>query len=191
MVIFSLSTLNLMIFIKKITYLIFFLLLPGLFIFSCAKIDPVTGEKILIEQDPRKKARDFADKDGGILGGIGIGNKSSGGTFEFASSNVLWRATLKTLEFLPLSNADYSGGIIVYDWYSEKSEREQIKISVRFLSNEVKSDSLQIIGHKKNCDEDNKCITKKIDTNFTEEIKVSIISAARLIKIDEKKKQIK
>ena len=63
-----------MIFIKKITSLIFFLLLPGLFIFSCAKIDPVTGEKILIEQDPRKKARDFADKDGGILGGIGIGN---------------------------------------------------------------------------------------------------------------------
>ena len=95
-----------MIFIKKITYLIFFLLLPGLFIFSCAKTDPITGEKILIEQDPRKKARDFADKDGGILGGIGIGNKSSGGTFEFASSNVLWRATLKTLEFLPLSNAD-------------------------------------------------------------------------------------
>jgi len=191
MVIFSLSTINLMIFIKKITYLIFFLLLPGLFIFSCAKIDPVTGEKILIEQDPKKKARDFADKDGGILGAIGVGNKSSGGTFEFASSNVLWRATLKTLEFLPLSNADYSGGIIVYDWYSEKSEREQIKISVRFLSNEVKSDSLQIIGHKKNCDEDNKCITKKIDNNFTEEIKVSIISAARLIKIDEKKKQIK
>jgi hypothetical protein len=59
------------------------------------------------------------------------------------------------------------------------------------LSNEVKSDSLQVIGHKKNCDENNKCITKKIDNNFAEEIKVSIISAARLIKIDEKKKQIK
>ena len=59
------------------------------------------------------------------------------------------------------------------------------------MSNEVKSDSLQIVGHKKNCDENNKCITKKIDSNFTEEIKGSIISSARLIKIDEKKKQIK
>ena len=74
---------------------------------------------------------------------------------------------------------------------NNKITKEQIKISVRFLSNEVKSDSLQIVGHKKNCDENNKCITKKIDSNFTEEIKGSIISAARLIKIDEKKKQIK
>ena len=179
-----------MIYLKKTRDLLLILLTFVLFS-SCSNTNTDKKDKVLIEPNAQVKTRDFADKDGGILGGIGIGNKSSGGTFEFASSNVLWRATLKTLEFLPLSNADYSGGIVVYDWYSEKSEREQIKISVRFLSNEIKSDSLQIIGHKKNCDENNKCITKKIDNNFAEEIKVSIISAARLIKIDEKKKQIK
>jgi hypothetical protein len=152
----------------------------------CAKIDPVTGEKVIIEPDTRKKSREFVDKQGGLFGDITKGK--SGGTFEFSTSNVLWRATLKNLEFLPLLNADYSGGIIIYDWYSEKIDKEQIKISVRFLSSELKSSSLQVIGHKKVCDDSGKCFIKAIDSNLTESIKDSIISAARTMKIEDSKK---
>ncbi len=152
----------------------------------CAKTDPVTGEKVTIEPDTRKKSREFVDKQGGLFGDFG--KNKSGGTFEFSTSNVLWRATLKNLEFLPLLNADYSGGIIVYDWYSEKIDKEQIKISIRFLSNELKSSSLQIIGHKKVCDDSGKCFIKTIDNNFTESIKESIISAARIMRIEDSKK---
>ena len=75
--------------------------LISLSFYHCAKVDPVTGEKILIEPDTRKKSREFVDKGGGLFGDIG--KNKSGGTFEFASSNVLWRATLKTLDFLPLA----------------------------------------------------------------------------------------
>ena len=119
--------------IKKSKLIIVFF---ALLITSCAKIDPVTGEKILIEPDATKKAREYADKGGGIFGNIN--NIGSGGTkFEFASSNVLWRATLKSLDFLPLLNSDYSGGIIIYDWYSQNNNpKEQIKISVQFLKHE-------------------------------------------------------
>ena len=152
----------------------------------CAKTDPVTGEKVIIEPDTRKKSREFVDKQGGLFGDITKGK--SGGTFEFSTSNVLWRATLKNLEFLPLLNADYSGGIIIYDWYSEKIDKEQIKISVRFLSSELKSSSLQVIGHKKVCDDLGKCFIKAIDSNLTESIKDSIISAARTMKIEDSKK---
>ena len=152
----------------------------------CAKIDPVTGEKVIIEPDTRKKSREFVDKQGGLFGDIT--KEKSGGTFEFSTSNVLWRATLKNLEFLPLLNADYSGGIIIYDWYSEKIDKEQIKISVRFLSSELKSSSLQVIGHKKVCDDLGKCFIKAIDNNLTESIKDSIISAARTMKIEDSKK---
>jgi hypothetical protein len=152
----------------------------------CAKTDPVTGEKVIIEPDTRKKSREFVDKQGGLFGDITKGK--SGGTFEFSTSNVLWRATLKNLEFLPLLNADYSGGIIIYDWYSEKIDKEQIKISVRFLSSELKSSSLQVIGHKKVCDDSGKCLIKAIDSNLTESIKDSIISAARTMKIEDSKK---
>ena len=155
----------------------------------CAKIDPVTGEKILIETDERKKAREFVDKKGGLFGEIG--KSSSGTNFEFSTSNVLWRATLKNLDFLPLVNADYSGGIIVYDWYSNKGDKQSIKISVRFLSNELKSSSVVVAGHKKICDETGKCFIEKLDNKFTDEIKESVISTARQIKIEDSKKDTK
>ena len=167
------------------------LLFSTLLITSCAKIDPVTGEKILIEPDATKKAREFADKGGGIFGNIN--NVGSGGTkFEFASSNVLWRATLKSLDFLPLLNSDYSGGIIIYDWYAQNNNpKEQIKISVQFLNNELRSDSIKITAHKKICETTDRCSNSTIDQNFANSIKESIITTARTLKIEEAKKEKK
>ena len=170
---------------KSLLFLTFLMILLN----HCAKTDPVTGEKILEETDPAKKAREFAAKQGGLFGDIGKNN--SGTNFEFSTSNVLWRATLKNLDFLPLANADYSGGIIVYDWYSNKGENQSIKISVRFLSNELKSSSVVVAGHKKICDDLGKCFVEKLDNKFTEEIKESVIATARQIKIEDTKKDTK
>jgi len=172
---------------KKINYISTFCIL--VFILQCAKVDPVTGEKVIIEPNPTEKAREAARKSGGLFGDIM--NKNTTNTFEFSTSNVLWRATLNNLDFLPLINADYSGGIIVYDWFSEKTENKSIKISVRFLSNELKSSSIVIAGHKKTCDDVGKCFVEKLDNKFTNEIKESIISTARQIKIEDSKKDSK
>ena len=170
---------------------IFLSLLFCIFILNCSKTDSVTGEKILIEPDPQKKAREFADKGGGIFGDIN-NKKSSSTSVDFASSNVMWKATLKTLEFWPLSKTDDSGGIIVYDWYSQTNNpREQIKISVRFLSNELKSDSIKVIAHKKICDSVDKCSNSTLDEKFSNTVKENIITSARLLKIEEAKKEKK
>jgi hypothetical protein len=170
-------------------YLIFLFLL-FLFTNNCAKTDPVTGEKILIEPNTKLKAENAAKDGKGIFGDIG--GKKSATVFDFATSNVLWRASLKSLEFMPLINADYSGGVIVYDWYSENlNSNEQIKVSVRFVNNEVRSDSIEVLIHKKVCDTNNKCITTKMDKNFTSEIKDKIIVSARQMKIEESKKENK
>jgi len=156
--------------------------------FACAKTDPVTGEKILIETDPNKRAREAANKGGGIFGDLTKSKASN--NFDFATSNPLWRATLKSLDFLPLINADYSGGVIVYDWYSENlNSKEQIKISIRFLSNDLRADSLQITSHKRVCDENNKCFISKLNDNFSNEIKDTILITARNLKIEEAKKE--
>ena len=183
------KTLKIMNFSKNSLKSLFFLTILMILLNHCAKTDPVTGEKILEETDPAKKARDFAAKQGGLFGDIGKNN--SGTNFEFSTSNVLWRATLKNLDFLPLVNADYSGGIIVYDWYSNKGENQSIKISVRFLSNELKSSSVVVAGHKKICDDLGKCFVEKLDNKFTEEIKESVIATARQIKIEDTKKDTK
>jgi hypothetical protein len=158
-----------------------------MFLSNCAeRIDPASGEKVRIEPNPQTKAKEFAEKGQGIFGDIN-NKKSSGTTFEFSTSNVLWRATLKSLDFLPLINADYSGGIIVYDWYSNNSSNEQIKITVRFLSNELRSESIEIISHKKTCDQNNKCVTEKLNNNLSADIKDKILLAARTMRIEENK----
>ena len=161
------------------------------FINNCSKSDPVTGKTEVIEPNPYKRAQQIAEKGGGIFGDINRVGKSSG-NYEFSTSNVLWRATLKNLEFLPLLNADYAGGIIIYDWYSQSNNpNEQIKISVQFLSNELRSDSVKIIAHKKICDNFNKCSNTSSDQKFADTIKDSIIASARTLKIEEAKKEKK
>ncbi len=183
------KTQQFMTFLENLLKRLFIFLSLLVFLGNCAKVDPVTGEKVLEETDTRKKSREFVDKQGGLFGEIG--KRSSGTTFEFSTSNVLWRATLKNLDFLPLANADYSGGIIVYDWYSNKDDKQSIKISVRFLSNELKSSSIVVAGHKKICDDTGKCFVEKLDNKFTDEIKESVISTAREIKIEDSKKDTK
>jgi hypothetical protein len=175
--------------------LILFVFFPFLLFYGCVnkKIDPIKGEVDRIEVDPNKKAREFADKGGGIFGDINRIGKSSGSVnYEFASSNILWRATLKSLDFLPLLNADYSGGVIIYDWYSQTNNpKEQIKISIQFLNNELRADSIKITAHKKICDRADRCSNSTLDQNFANSIKENIIASARSLKIEESKKEKK
>ena len=175
---------------KNLTIKTVFLSIIVIALNQCAKIDPITGEKVLEETNTRTKAEQFRDRQGGIFGAIGQ-NKSSN-TFEFSTSNVLWRATLKSLDFLPLMNADYSGGVIIYDWYSQTNNpKEQIKISVQFLNNELRSDSIKITAHKKICENMDRCSNSTIDQNFANSIKENIIASARMLKIEEAKKEKK
>ena len=171
---------------KKINYIgIFFIFI---FILQCAKVDPITGEKVIIEPNTTEKAREAAKKGGGLFGDIM--NKNTSNTFEFSTSNVLWRATLSSLDFLPIANADYSGGVIIYDWYSDNlNSKEQIKITVRFLSSELKSNSIEILAHNRKCDINNNCVISIANNNITSEIKEKIISTARKIKIQESNKE--
>ena len=104
-----------------------------------------------------------------------------GTNYEFATSNAMWRATLDILDFLPLANVDYSGGIITTDWYNEgTSADESIKITVRFLTNEIRSDGLKIVVHKKRCNIKQKCTVKKISSALEHELRVAILKKAVL-----------
>jgi hypothetical protein len=174
---------------KLTNFLILFLL-----VINCSKVDPVTGEKVLIETNPQVKSRKAADEGGGIFGDVLKGGKSSNSnTYDFSSSNVLWKATLKTLDFMPLLNADYRGGVIIYDWYSDNDNLgEQIKVTVRFLSNELRSDSINITAHKKICEDNTiKCKTIKLNDGFNNEIKNTILTSARTLRIEEEKSKNK
>ena len=110
-----------------------------------------------------------------------MGNNSQGGTFDFASSNELWRATLDTIDFMPLVSANYSGGIIITDWYNDASSAGQsVKISVRFLTNEVRADALDVKIFTKNCDTTVDCKITEDKGTLVLEITKSILKKAAI-----------
>ena len=108
-----------------------------------------------------------------------IGSSGRGGNFEFASSNELWRASLDTIDFIPLASVNYSGGLIITDWYSNNnSTDESVKISIRFLTNEIRSDALDIKVFTKTCDNKNKCKIFEKSENLIAELKREILKKA-------------
>jgi hypothetical protein len=147
---------------------------------SCGIYKPSDARKVSPNADERVKKNLEEGKGFSMMGAIG--GRGSGTNYQFASSNPLWRATLEILDFLPLSNIDYSGGIIITDWYNEgTASNESIKITVRFLSNEIRADGIKIIVHKKVCNQTQKCTTKKIKSSLEEEVKNAILRKAVLL----------
>jgi len=125
----------------------------------------------------------------------GIFNSSrlqKGTTYDFATSNVMWRATLETLDFMPLTSVNYSGGLVLTDWYSPKlGTNESIKIEVRFLDSELKASSIKVNSFKKKCAKDNNCQITKSSKEFNSKIKNNILEKARALKIDSEKNKNK
>ena len=146
------------------------------FLLSCGIYKPVDARKV----SPNSKERVKKNLEEGKGFSIGKAMKGGGGTnYQFASSNPMWRATLEILDFLPLSNVDYSGGIITTDWYNEGTALdESIKITVRFLTNEIRSDGIRIIVHKKRCNIEQSCKISKISSAIEQELQVAILKKA-------------
>ena len=116
-------------------------------------------------------------------------NAGGGGNFSFGNSNELWRATLDILDFTPLSNVDYGGGIIITDWYSsENNLNESIKISIQFLSDEIRADGLLVKIYQKDCVSQLNCAVELIETDLNQEIKLAILKKAAQIKLGDIKK---
>ena len=122
--------------------------------------------------------------------GISFGGpKRQGGVFDFASSNEMWRASIEVLDFVSFTNASYSGGIIITDWFSgnnkdEETKPRELKITVRFLSNEIRADGLKVIVHEKLCSSIDKsdCQIQKIESEITNQIKLAILKKASIFK---------
>ena len=118
--------------------------------------------------------------------------KRKAGDFEFASSNELWRASLDVIDFMPLSSVNYSGGMIITDWYSDqKNSGESLKISIRFLTNEVRSDAINIKVFYKICETANNCVISEKTGNIVNELKREILKIAAQYKEIEDKENFK
>ena len=139
--------------------------------------------------DPRERVRKNLEEGRGFTVMGGIKNRGKSCEFDFASSNELWRASLDIIDFMPLVSANYSGGIIITDWYSSGSNmNESIKISIRFLTNEVRSDALDIKVFYKNCGQNDSCQISEKKGSLVAELNKKILSRAAVYAKEKKKK---
>ena len=167
-------------------YLLIILLL---FAYSCAVPQALKPKKI--DSNTPVNADERARKnieEGRGISIKGVMDRNKGTTFQFSSSNPLWRASLETIDFMPLATVDYSGGIIITDWYTDTGNpREAIKITLRFLSNEIRSNSIKVIVHNKKCSPTQNCTVSEIDSNIKFELQKSILSKDSLLEKQSKK----
>tara|TARA_B100000579_G_scaffold412092_1_gene403480 strand:- start:183 stop:731 length:549 start_codon:yes stop_codon:yes gene_type:complete len=170
--------------------IIFMLFLTGCknpFRYTDAREVPVSGEE---------RVRKNIEEGRGIKI---LGGKKQGGVFDFASSNELWRASIEVLDFVSFTNASYSGGILITDWFSGNTSNEgnnsqrELKITVRFLSNEIRADGIKIIIHEKVCSDQSKvdCNINKIESKIGNEIKLAILKKAAILKKESENKSNK
>ena len=142
--------------------------------------------------NPEARVKKNLEEGRGFRLDTSIRNAGKGGDFMFASANELWRASLDTIDFMPLSSVNYSGGIIITDWYSDGNNLEEsVKISIRFLTNEVRTDALDIKVFYKQCNQLINCKITQKTGSLVAELKREILSKAALYKKQKKDKNFK
>ena len=166
-------------------YSIFFSIFLIFLVTSCGLYKKSDARKV--SGNPQERVKANMEKGAGFrIKNLG---KGSDGNFQFSTSNEMWRAALDVLDFAPLGNVDYSGGIIITDWFNDAEEpKNSLKITVRFLSNEIRADGLQIILHKKTCGQQFECVVGSYSSKVSGQIKLAILKRAAIIsKMDEDK----
>ena len=171
------------IFLKKFSLLPIFLIIL-ISLNSCGKNFFRSADARKVSPDPRERVQKNLEEGKGFRLNDAVKNRvGRGGNFEFASSNELWRASLDIIEFMPLTSANYSGGIIITDWYSNSTNpNETIKITIRFLTNEIRSDAIDINVFYKKCDAEYKCVVQKNNKNIEAELRREILKKATIYK---------
>ena len=172
--------------LKKFINLSFFLLFLPFLITSCG----LGVDTRKYPANPKEKVKKNMEEGRGFRLMDAVNKKTGTSNYEFASSNELWRASLDAIDFMPLSSVNYSGGIIITDWYSNNQEtNESIKISIRFLTNEIRSDALDIKVFKKICKTNLNCKTSEGYDELVTELKGKILKTAKIYETRKKEKK--
>ena len=151
------------------------IVMSSVLLISCGGWDPQSARKVPVK-GPERAAKNVKEGKGVSLRDF---TKRGTTTYEFSTSNPMWRAAFDVIDFMPLVTVDYSGGTIITDWYTDnRAPNESLKFTIRFLSSELRADSIKIIIHKKVCAEKSNCVIKKISSKLEDEIRTAIVKRA-------------
>jgi hypothetical protein len=112
----------------------------------------------------------------------GIGGAPSGAGISV--NGYLWRATLDTISFMPLAQADPFGGIILTDWYSPPdTEKERFKVNVYILDSELRADGLRVSVFRQRRDANGVWVNAEVSTDTGTNLENAILKRARQMRV--------
>ena len=174
---------------KPLISRIFLSIIAIIYLTSCDGLKPAPSDARKVSPNVKERVRQNIEEGKGFRL---MGGDKKGGVFDFASSNEMWRASLDTIDFMPLMSANYSGGIIITDWYSDgKMSGESIKVSIRFLTNEIRADALDVKVFIKKCKNLDNCLVSESKGVLVMELKKKILKQAAIYKNQNDKKNYK
>ncbi len=155
---------------------------------SCGGWDPQSARDTPV-RGPDRARKNVEEGKGFSLRNLG---NNSATNYEFSTSNPMWRAAFDVIDFMPLVTVDYSGGTIITDWYADnKAPNEALKFTIRFLSNEIRADSVKVIIHRRVCKQQTNCIINKISSKLENEIRTAIVKKAAIFDVQAKQNKNK
>lgn len=118
------------------------------------------------------------------------GNKSNKGA-EAAGITVnefLWRASLDTVSFMPLRTVDPFGGVILTEWYSPTTVRnERLKVDIFVLDRQLRATGIRVSIHKQVYNQASKTwVDQKVDPKTVNDFEEAILTRARQLKVNSK-----
>ena len=177
---------TIIIIMTKFTYFrsIFLLLTALIFLSSCEalKYRPVDAKEYPPEPEKRVKKNLEEGKGFRLFGD----DDEKGGNFDFASSNPLWRASLETIDFMPLASADPFSGIIITDWYSNNKEvGERCKLNIFVKGKEMRTENLKVNSFCQKIDDKGQWIDQEISLNNNIQLENAILNKAKKIRLSQ------
>ena len=146
---------------------------------------PDTTNYPTTEEDRRKeRVGKLTGAEGIVVGGASETDKEAGKN-PLGVNSFLWRATLDTLAFMPLSSADPFGGVILTDWYEDPATPgERYKVNALILDRQLRADSLKItVFRQKKDSKKGEWADAPVDASMSRKLEDTVLTQARKLRI--------
>ncbi len=169
-------------FMKRQTPYLFLVLMLSALVSGCAGSTPPTEDDLKDREQLRREGGGKIFGDDAFV--FGSGSKKEEGGVGIAVNSFLWRASLDTISFMPLSSADPFGGVIITDWYTTPdSTRERLKVQVYILDRQLRSDGLRVSVFRQTLDDAGAWIQSTVNKQTIVDLENAILTRARQLRI--------
>jgi hypothetical protein len=165
------------------------LLLTLAFFTACAGVEKEAKYPTGMDRDGIDQGDIYSEKES-IFGGDGLGGLLGGGK-DAPSSDVitvnsyLWRASLDTVSFMPLTSVDPFGGVILTDWYSDESKpNERYKLNVFVIGSQLRSDAIRVSAFQQK-KRSGKWVSVDVNPSVATQVEDAILTRARQVRIEQ------